>query len=80
MRDPDTGQPHTAHTSNPVPLIYVGRDLALKQNGGALSDIAPTMLELMGLPQPVEMNGHSLIDHGEEESAEPAPTVARQAS
>ena len=80
MRDPDTGQPHTAHTSNPVPLIYVGRDLALKQNGGALSDIAPTMLELMGLPQPVEMNGHSLIDHGEEKSAGPAPAVARQAS
>ncbi len=78
MRDPDTGQPHTAHTSNPVPLIYVGRPLQLKRNGGALSDIAPTMLELMGLPQPVEMNGHSLIDHGEEDN-EPAATVTRQA-
>jgi 2,3-bisphosphoglycerate-independent phosphoglycerate mutase len=71
MRDKETGQPHTAHTTNPVPLIYVGRDFRLEKNGGALSDIAPTMLDLMDLPQPPEMTGHSLIDHSEEE-AEPA--------
>jgi 2,3-bisphosphoglycerate-independent phosphoglycerate mutase len=76
MRDPETGQPHTAHTTNPVPLIYVGRNLRLVKNGGALSDIAPTMLDLMDLPQPPEMTGHSLIDHSEEE-AEPA--AAQQA-
>ncbi len=68
MRNSETGQPHTAHTTNPVPLIYVGRHLALSHNGGALSDIAPTMLDLMGLEKPHEMTGHSLIDHVEEES------------
>ncbi|MCG6935376.1 MAG: 2,3-bisphosphoglycerate-independent phosphoglycerate mutase [Proteobacteria bacterium] len=66
MRDKQSGQPYTAHTSNPVPLLYVGRQLALAQNGGALSDIAPTMLELMGLEKPIEMNGHSLIEHAEQ--------------
>ncbi|MFA5626346.1 MAG: 2,3-bisphosphoglycerate-independent phosphoglycerate mutase [Thiohalomonadaceae bacterium] len=56
----DTGQPHTAHTSNPVPLIYVGsRQLTL--NPGILSDIAPTMLSLMGLDIPIEMTGQNLI-------------------
>lgn len=63
MRNKETGQPHTAHTSNVVPLIYVGRDFKLSDNGGALSDLAPTMLDLMGEDQPVEMTGHSLIDH-----------------
>jgi 2,3-bisphosphoglycerate-independent phosphoglycerate mutase len=61
MRDPDTGQPHTAHTVGPVPLLYVGaRELRLRE-GGALQDVAPTMLALMGLPQPAEMTGTSLI-------------------
>jgi len=68
MRNKETGQPHTAHTSNVVPLIYVGRDLKLNENGGSLSDIAPTMIELMDLELPVEMTGHSLIDHTEAES------------
>ena len=67
MMNPETGQPHTAHTSNPVPLIYIGdRDIELAENG-ALSDIAPTMLDLMQLEQPSEMNGHSLIVYPEED-------------
>jgi 2,3-bisphosphoglycerate-independent phosphoglycerate mutase len=60
MSNAETGQAHTAHTTNLVPLIYVGRELPLV-NQGVLSDIAPTMLELMGLEQPSEMTGHSLI-------------------
>ncbi len=60
MRGEGTGQAHTAHTSNPVPFIYVGeRELKLGENG-TLADVAPTMLYLLGLPQPNEMNGHSL--------------------
>ncbi len=60
MFDPATGQPHTAHTLNRVPFVYVGR---AGDDGadGALQDIAPTMLALMGLPQPPEMTGKSLV-------------------
>ncbi len=62
MLDHDTGQPHTAHTSNPVPLVYVGdREPVLEPKGGSLCDVAPTLLQLMGLEQPAEMNGKSLI-------------------
>jgi len=60
MHDPATGQPHTAHTLNVVPFVYVGRPARLAA-GGALQDIAPTMLALMGLPQPAEMTGHPLV-------------------
>ncbi len=60
MSNRDTGQAHTAHTSNPVPCIYVGRPARMTENG-ALSDVAPTLLYLMGLAQPTEMNGRSLI-------------------
>jgi len=60
MYDPGTDQPHTAHTLNRVPLVYVGRP-ATVADGGALQDIAPTMLLLMGLPQPAEMTGKSLV-------------------
>ena len=57
----DNGTKHTQHTTELVPLIYVGkRDLSL-QPGGALPDVAPTMLALLDLPQPKEMTGHSLI-------------------
>jgi len=67
MRGEDTGQPHTAHTSNPVPFIYVGeQDLELTESG-TLADVAPTMLFLLGLKQPNEMNGHSLIHFPAEE-------------
>ena len=62
MRDPATGQPHTAHTVGPVPLVYVGeRKGAQLRGGGALRDVAPTLLDLMGLPQPAEMTGRSLF-------------------
>jgi 2,3-bisphosphoglycerate-independent phosphoglycerate mutase len=61
MRDPDSGQPHTAHTTNPVPLIYMGRPGRLAETG-ALCDIAPTILRLLDLPQPQEMTGQSLVN------------------
>ena len=60
MVDKETGQPHTAHTTNPVPLVYVGGDKPLDE-GGSLSDLAPTVLAMLGVPQPVEMTGRSLI-------------------
>jgi 2,3-bisphosphoglycerate-independent phosphoglycerate mutase len=60
MFDEASGQPHTAHTLNVVPFIYVGRPARLA-GGGALEDVAPTLLALMGLPQPPEMTGHSLV-------------------
>ncbi|WP_322514930.1 2,3-bisphosphoglycerate-independent phosphoglycerate mutase [Rhodopseudomonas palustris] len=59
MRDPVTGGPHTAHTTNPVPVLLVGHDGPLAD--GQLSDLAPTLLKLMDLPQPAEMTGTSLI-------------------
>ncbi|HRQ63563.1 MAG TPA: 2,3-bisphosphoglycerate-independent phosphoglycerate mutase, partial [Xanthomonadaceae bacterium] len=61
MQDHDTGQPHTAHTHGPVPLVYLGRPARLR-GGGALKDLAPTVLALMGLPQPAEMGGESLVE------------------
>jgi len=61
MRDPDTGQPHTAHTVGPVPFVYVGRGAATPRVGGALRDIAPTVLGLLGLPKPAAMSGDSLL-------------------
>ena len=62
MRDPDTGQPHTSHTVGPVPFVYVGgRANARLRSGGALRDVAPTMLDLLGLPVPPEMSGRSLL-------------------
>lgn len=60
MKDPATGGPHTAHTTNPVPLVLLAKGApALRE--GKLADVAPTLLDLMGLPQPAEMTGHSLI-------------------
>jgi 2,3-bisphosphoglycerate-independent phosphoglycerate mutase len=60
MADPQTHQAHTAHTLNVVPLLYVGRK-AKMADGGALQDVAPTLLAMMGLPQPPEMTGKSLV-------------------
>ncbi|MBA4503555.1 2,3-bisphosphoglycerate-independent phosphoglycerate mutase [Marinobacterium marinum] len=61
MRDPNSGQPHTAHTTWPVALIYAGpRADSLQLADGALCDLAPTLLSLMGLERPAEMSGHSL--------------------
>ena len=62
MLDSESGQAHTAHTTGPVPLIYIGRPGAsLQTKGGVLSDIAPTLLSMMGISQPEEMTGSSLI-------------------
>ncbi len=60
MRDPTTGGPHTAHTTNPVPVFLMGGGASAIQDG-RLADVAPTLLQLMGLKQPLEMTGHSLI-------------------
>ena len=60
MANTATGQAHTAHTSEPVPFIYVGRD-ATPSEGKALSDVAPTMLHLMGMEQPSEMTGTPIM-------------------
>ena len=65
MRDASTGQPHTAHTVGPVPLLYVGaRTGATLRAGGSWRDVAPTLLDLLGLPQPPEMTGRSLFEGG----------------
>jgi 2,3-bisphosphoglycerate-independent phosphoglycerate mutase len=61
MRDPATGGPHTAHTTNPVPIVMMGAGNRTLVEGGRLADIAPTLLELMDLPKPPEMNGVSLL-------------------
>ncbi|WP_052246305.1 2,3-bisphosphoglycerate-independent phosphoglycerate mutase [Coxiella endosymbiont of Amblyomma americanum] len=61
MFDEKTKQPHTAHTSNLTPLIYVGRKAKFKEKVGALYDIAPTILFLMGINKPSEMTGRNLI-------------------
>jgi 2,3-bisphosphoglycerate-independent phosphoglycerate mutase len=62
MRDPKTGQPHTAHTTNPVPLVLVNGPAAVTGlEHGRLADVAPTILALMGLRQPAAMTGHSLL-------------------
>ncbi|MBF0126769.1 MAG: 2,3-bisphosphoglycerate-independent phosphoglycerate mutase [Magnetococcales bacterium] len=55
----DSGQPHTAHTLSPAPLLYLGPQ-AIRLTDGRLCDVAPTLLWLMGLPRPEEMDGHSL--------------------
>ena len=60
MADASSGQAHTAHTTNPVPLVWVGGTGALK-TGGRLCDIAPTMLTLLNIPVPPEMTGHCLL-------------------
>ncbi|HXF66682.1 MAG TPA: 2,3-bisphosphoglycerate-independent phosphoglycerate mutase [Burkholderiales bacterium] len=60
MLDPETKQAHTAHTLNLVPLLYIGRKARIA-SGGALQDVAPTLLAMMGLPQPREMTGKPLI-------------------
>jgi 2,3-bisphosphoglycerate-independent phosphoglycerate mutase len=61
MVDPVTGAPHTAHTTNPVPVILVGGPAGVQLRPGRLADLAPTLLQLMGLPKPAEMTGESLI-------------------
>jgi len=62
MLDYDSGQQHTQHTTERVPLIYLGsKHVSLNAAGGILADIAPTLLGLMNLPQPTEMTGCNLL-------------------
>jgi 2,3-bisphosphoglycerate-independent phosphoglycerate mutase len=74
MFDYETRQPHTAHTTNPVPLLYVGRPGTIAKTG-ALEDIAPTLLHLMGIPIPTEMSGRPLV----ELRSEPATAIEQRA-
>ena len=62
MIDPETGGPHTAHTTNPVPFVLIDEgSIGVKlRTEGALEDVAPTMLSLLGIEQPVEMTGRDL--------------------
>jgi 2,3-bisphosphoglycerate-independent phosphoglycerate mutase len=62
MIDPETGGPHTAHTLNPVPVALVGGPAGASLHDGRLADLAPTILDLMGLELPPEMTGRSLIE------------------
>ena len=65
LLDKGANQPHTAHTSGPVPLVYVGpQDIEFMQSSGVLSDVSPTLLALMGLPQPDAMTGRPLFAAG----------------
>ncbi|MFZ5640715.1 MAG: alkaline phosphatase family protein, partial [Bacillota bacterium] len=62
MVDPDDGQPYTAHTTNPVPFMYIDKaNQTASMEAGRLEDIAPTMLSLLGIDQPAEMTGRNLI-------------------
>ncbi len=61
MRDPETGQAHTAHTTNPVPLTMVNGPADMVLRPGRLADLAPTVLRLMGIPQPAAMTGDCLL-------------------
>ena len=74
MVDPVTHQPHTAHTTNRVPVMLIGgaesgRNAPLHLHDGRLADVAPTLLELLGLPQPAEMTGQTLIAHPDDARA-----------
>ncbi len=66
MKDPETGGPHTAHTTNPVPCFLVGGDRGVRLHDGRLADVAPTLLALLGLAQPEAMTGSSLIDRDDD--------------
>jgi 2,3-bisphosphoglycerate-independent phosphoglycerate mutase len=60
MLEPDGVSPHTAHTTNPVPLVVTAKELRLR-DGGELSDLAPTALDLLGLDPPDAMTGRTLV-------------------
>jgi 2,3-bisphosphoglycerate-independent phosphoglycerate mutase len=61
MKDPETGEPHTAHTTLDVPVIVFGAPKGAKLENGRLADVAPTVLALMGIEKPGAMHGHSLL-------------------
>ncbi|MEP7326379.1 MAG: 2,3-bisphosphoglycerate-independent phosphoglycerate mutase, partial [Gemmatimonadota bacterium] len=65
MLDPATGGPHTAHTTNPVPLVLVNSDATALRSGGALRDVGPTVLRMLGVEPPPEMTGRDLRDLGD---------------
>jgi len=69
MKDPVTREPHTAHTTLDVPILAVNAPKGTKLVNGRLADVAPTLLDLMGLPASPQMTGHSLIEHQTAESA-----------
>ena len=69
MRDPETGEPHTAHTTFDVPIIVVNDKEKISLAKGRLADVAPTLLDLMGLKKPDAMSGHSLVERVKAESA-----------
>ena len=71
MIDPHTGGPHTAHTTNVVPILAVGLADGRTLSSGRLADVAPTLLELMGLSQPPEMTGVSLLRQSNQQSDQP---------
>jgi len=78
MRDAATGQPHTAHTLNPVPIVLVHAPKGtIRLDDGRLADVAPTILRLLGLPQPEAMTGRPLIAPLEEGSRRVEPLSAR---
>jgi 2,3-bisphosphoglycerate-independent phosphoglycerate mutase len=60
----DDGSPNTAHSLNPVPLIVTVPGLTLRSSGGVLADVAPTVLQVLGIDQPAAMTGESLIESG----------------
>jgi 2,3-bisphosphoglycerate-independent phosphoglycerate mutase len=66
MKDPKTGEPHTAHTTFDVPVIAINAGGDFKLENGRLADVAPTMLALMGIKQPAPMTGHSLLQRAEQ--------------
>ena len=74
MVDPKTGEPHTAHTTNPVPFLLIDEDsLGIKlREGGALEDVAPTMLGILGIEKPAEMTGRDLRE--KEAAVFPSPS------
>ncbi len=75
MVDPLTGEPHTRHTAYPVPFLLAGARVPLCASGGGLADVAPTILELLGIDQPPEMSGRSLLRSGT--AAKPVTTRPR---
>src|SRR3954454_17032806 len=71
VRDPETGEPHTAHRLNPVPFIVVNPPAAIARiDNGRLADVAPSLLDILGLAKPAGMTGHSLIVSDERRAAE----------
>jgi 2,3-bisphosphoglycerate-independent phosphoglycerate mutase len=64
MVDPLTGNPHTQHSNHPVPCLVIDPEVQQLMQGGNLSAIAPTVLQLMGIPRPAAMSGESVIVDG----------------